>query len=91
MNERAGNPGLPVIASSRTIACIPRRAFSRASAAPVTLKRKHSAATYIAVHNPSLSLDTIWFVERSPGTRKLRRGGEPPPVVSRLNTLDKDA
>lgn len=47
---------------------MPRRALPRASGAPVTLKRNASAATYIAVHNPSLSLDTGRLVERSPGT-----------------------
>src|SRR5262249_25855594 len=25
---------------------------------------------YICVHNPSLSLETIWLLERSPGTRR---------------------
>ena len=48
-----------MIDSSRTIACMPRRAFSRALVAPVTLYRNASAATYIAVQSPSLSLDTI--------------------------------
>jgi hypothetical protein len=57
MNDRAGNPGIPVMDSNRTIACMPARALARASAAPVTLKRNDSAATYIAVQRPSLSVD----------------------------------
>ena len=36
---------------------MPRRALSRAAASPVTLNRKLSAATYIAVQRPSLSVD----------------------------------
>ena len=81
MKDRAGKPGMPVIAlQAQDRLHAASRVLARVDLAG-HLVAKASAATYIAVHRPSLSLDRVRFVETSPGYPQLRIGREAPAVV----------